>query len=438
MASIQERSPGHFRITVSCGSHYDGRKRMESTTYIADSSLTPKQQRNAAKAYAQEFEAKIRNSTTLDGRHQTLEAFSQKWLHDYAEIHLQPKTVEKYREELKGKILPKLGQKRLSELSPSILNSFLVSLTKNGARADGKSGGYSKSSIVKTKNVLSSVLRTAVEWELLEKNPCEKVRPPAVEQMSHTIKFFTPEQTIRFLQFVENPYTVHIREQDRIDDTGKPYHVNAYEMQRRFPLQTILMFELAVYTGLRKGELLALKFSDIDCENCIVHITKSVTTLDGQQICKAPKTKSSVRSVSIPHSLVDRVLELQEERKKVQNFWGADWHGENWVFITENGRMMNYGTPYHALQDAIQHYNDTHDKDDQLPTIPFHGLRHTSATLLISAKQDIATVSKRLGHAHTSVTLDIYTHALEENDYSAADALENILQQNAKSPVEKA
>ena len=97
---------------------------------------------------------------------------------------------------------------------------------------------------------------------------------------------------------------------------------------------------------------------------------------------------------------------------------------------------MVYG--YHALQDAIRHYNESHNEKEQLPAIPFHGLRHTSATLLVSAKQDIATISKRLGHAHTSVTLDIYTHALEENDYSAADALENILQQNAKSPVEKA
>lgn len=386
MASIKERSPGHFRIAVSCGSHYDGRKRVETTTYIADSSLTQKQQLAAARKYAQEFEAKIRSSTTLDGRHQVLQTFAQKWLREYAEIHLQPKTVEKYKEELNGKILPKLGKKRLSELSPSILNSFLVSLTKDGARADGKQGGYSRSSIVKTKNVLSSVLRTAVEWELLEKNPCEKVRTPAVEQMSDTIQFFTPEQTIRFLQFIENPYMIQTREHDRIDDTGKPYHVNAYETQKHFPLQTILMFELAIYTGLRKGELLALKFSDIDCDNCMVHITKSVTTLGGKQICKVPKTKSSVRSVSIPQSLANRVLELQEERKKVQDFWGADWQGENWVFIAEDGRMMNYHTPYHALQDAIQCYNKTHDKDDQLPVIPFHGLRHTSATLLISAK----------------------------------------------------
>ncbi|MBO4914780.1 MAG: tyrosine-type recombinase/integrase [Oscillospiraceae bacterium] len=89
--------------------------------------------------------------------------------------------------------------------------------------------------------------------------------------------------------------------------------------------------------------------------------------------------------------------------------------------------MMNYSTPYEALQDAIARYNEGKPEGERLPVIPFHGLRHTSATLLISAHQDIATVSKRLGHAHASVTLDIYTHALEKNDRGAVDALENLL-----------
>ena len=84
-------------------------------------------------------------------------------------------------------------------------------------------------------------------------------------------------------------------------------------------------------------------------------------------------------------------------------------------------------TARHTLKDAISRYNDGQDITDQLPDIPFHGLRHTSATLLISTKPDVATVSKRLGHAHTSVTLDIYTHALEENERSASDALEALL-----------
>lgn len=85
-------------------------------------------------------------------------------------------------------------------------------------------------------------------------------------------------------------------------------------------------------------------------------------------------------------------------------------------------------TPYQALQDAIHRYNQGKAESEQLPLIPFHGLRHTSATLLISSNQDIATVSRRLGHAHTSVTLDIYTHALPKSDRNASEALEGILE----------
>lgn len=89
--------------------------------------------------------------------------------------------------------------------------------------------------------------------------------------------------------------------------------------------------------------------------------------------------------------------------------------------------MMNYSTPYAALQDAIDRYNQGRQECEQLPKIPFHGIRHTSATLLIASHQDIRTVSSRMGHAQASTTMNIYAHQLKENDISAANALENIL-----------
>ena len=88
---------------------------------------------------------------------------------------------------------------------------------------------------------------------------------------------------------------------------------------------------------------------------------------------------------------------------------------------------MSYSTPYQALQDIIARYNKDKPPELQLPRIPFHGLRHTSATLLIANHQDVKTVSKRLGHAQTSTTMNIYAHALQENDRKASDALEDIL-----------
>ena len=93
--------------------------------------------------------------------------------------------------------------------------------------------------------------------------------------------------------------------------------------------------------------------------------------------------------------------------------------------------MMNYSTPYHALQNTIKWYNQSHPENEALPLIPFHGLRHTSATLLIAGKQDVKTVSSRLGHAQTSTTMNIYAHALQEGDQRAADTLETILKKHS-------
>lgn len=86
-----------------------------------------------------------------------------------------------------------------------------------------------------------------------------------------------------------------------------------------------------------------------------------------------------------------------------------------------------YSTPYATFQDAIDRYNAGKEPADQLPHIPFHGLRHTSATLLIAAHQDVRTVSNRLGHAQASTTMNIYAHALKENDRTASNTLENML-----------
>lgn len=92
--------------------------------------------------------------------------------------------------------------------------------------------------------------------------------------------------------------------------------------------------------------------------------------------------------------------------------------------------MMNYSTPYQALQDTITRYNSGKPADHQLPHIPFHGLRHTSATLLIASQQDVKTVSKRLGHAQTSTTMNIYAHALQESNRKATDTLEALLEKH--------
>lgn len=207
--------------------------------------------------------------------------------------------------------MPKLGHYKLTELKPAVLNSYFSSLTRDGTRKDGKPGGYSKGTIAKAKNTMSSVLSTAVEWELIEKNPLERVHFEAAPT-AETLKFWTPEQCTAFLEFIEQLYQVTTKGHSRTDDTGIPYEVGDYT-----------------------------------------------------------RTKELYRSS----------------------------------------------------------YNESHK--EPLPVIPLHGLRHTSATLLIANNQDIRSVSARLGHAETSTTLNIYTHFLESTDKKAADILENVLVKHA-------
>ena len=428
MASIEERN-GSYRIVVSCGRDIYGKKKRETATFTPDPALTPKKQQKAVEEFARQFEAQVQNGMAMDGRKITLKEFTDRWLEEYAPQKLQAGTVEKYRDEL-DKILPVMGHRKLAELKPHNLNAYFVSLTKDGARKDGKSGGYSKGSITKTRNVLSSVLRTAAEWEIIDRNPLDKVRLQT-EASAEKLKFFTPEQAATFLDYIEKPYTVRTKGHQRTDDTGMEYTVGDYESTREIPEQIQVLFNLAIYAGLRKGELLALEWSDIDFDHDTVTVSKAVSVVAGEQITKEPKTKTSRRTVSIPHFLTQRIKALRHERLKYRLSLGDYWRGGEWLFIQENGKQMSYSTPYSAFQDTIARYNADKREGQKLPAIPFHGLRHTSATLLIASKQDVRTVSSRLGHAQASTTMNIYAHALQDTDRKAVNALESMLVKRA-------
>ena len=429
MASIKERN-GSYQITVSCGRDIYGKKLIETTTYTPDPALTPKKKQKAVEEFARQFEADIKNGIAMDGRKVSLKDFTDRWITEYAAQKLQPGTVEKYSAELNDKVLPVLGHLKLTELRPATLNAFFVSMTKDGSRRDGKPGGYSRATIKKTQDVLSSVLRTAVDWELIEKNPMDKVRTVG-ECAADKLEYFTPEQTSAFLDYIEKPYKVKTKGHKRTDDTGNDYTVGDYERTKEMPEQLRVLFNLAIYGGLRKGELLALEWDDVDFENDTVTISKAVSVVAGLQITKEPKTKTSRRTVSIPHFLTQRIKALRHERLKYRLSVGDYWQGADWIFIQENGKQMSYSTPYSAFQDTIARYNTGKKAAQQLPAIPFHGLRHTSATLLIASKQDVRTVSSRLGHAQASTTMNIYAHALQETDRKAVNALENMLVKHA-------
>ena len=373
MATIRERN-GTYQISVYAGFDLNGHRKRETTTFTPPKDLSPKKKEKAVQAFAIDFENRVKNGLVLAGE-PPLREFVDRWREEYASQNLEPGTLEKYNAEIDDKILPMLGNMILTEIKPHNVNAFYVSMTKDGVRRDGKPGGYSKGTIAKTANVLSSILKTAVDWEVLNRNPCDKVRTHG-EDVADKLKFFTPAQVGCFLDFIEKPYEIYTRGHRRVDDTGIQYQVGDYTLTRTMPEQLRVLFNLAVFSGLRKGEMLALQWSDINFENSTVSVTKAATVVDGKQVCKAPKTKNSRREVSIPRFLTDRVHNLMVEQTKTKESLGAYWKGNNWLFTQSDGSMMSYSTPYATFQDAIDRYNANKEPSDQLPHIPFHGLRH--------------------------------------------------------------
>lgn len=425
MATIKKRGKSYF-ITVSNGYDIAGRQIRKTATYTPDTSLTPKQQEKALQAFVFDFEQKVKNGAALDGHKITLQQFYYKWLNEYAKISLEPTTTEWYSRLFENNILPSLGHIKLSDLKPLNIQAFYNSLTKGGAKADGTA--YSSASVKRFHSALSSVLNKAVEWELIPSNPSKKTSLPKQKAVSDSVRYFTPQQAIIFLNALNGEYESEYQAHTRMSPNGNKYTVQAYKEVRGIPTQFKVLFNIALYGGLRRGELLALTWDDIDFDNNTITINKSAAVVNNRTVIKSTKNKSSERVITLPKSVIQLLNHWKIEQAQLRLSLGDKWEGDNYIFIQWNGRLMNPSTPYHTFKDIIEKYNKTvTDEALKLPNIRFHDLRHTSATLLISAHTDIKTVSARLGHAQTSTTMNIYAHSFKKLDEVASDTLEDIL-----------
>lgn len=403
MASIRKRG-NTYQITVSNGRTPEGKQIIETTTYIPDPAKTPKQNERALQVFALEFENRVKNGTYLDGEKITFQEFSKRWMKEYAPAHLKATSIEFYQHLLDKHILPSIGNIKLAKLQPAAINKLYNSMREH--RTDGKAGGYSPATIKRVHATISTILTTAVYWNIITDNPCSRLRPPKLPNVQNQ-DFFTQEQTASFL-----------------------VEIDAELAAGQINLQQYIFLQLCLFCGMRRGEVVALLWSDIDFEHSTISITKSTTIVQGKAHTEEPKNKTSIRTISAPDHIMDLLRRYRIEYNTYRLSIGSQWveypEGE-FIFIQWNGSQMYPSTPYNVFKKVIKRYNNTHT--EQLPEITLHGLRHTSATLLISENVDIRTVSNRLGHAQTSTTMNIYSHALKKKDEMAADTLEKLLHQ---------
>ncbi len=184
----------------------------------------------------------------------------------------------------------------------------------------------------------------------------------------------------------------------------------------KFKTATLLL----IYTGMRRGELCGLEWKDIDLTNKTLHIVRTSQYIGNNTIItKEPKTRSSVREFTLSDSICSLLLEYREWQDSERIRLGDRWVECDRLFTKYNGKPIN--------PDSISGWFAGFIIRNELPKVTLHSLRHTNATLMIAEGIDICTVSRRLGHANTSTTLNVYAHALRSKDTVAAEKLDEVL-----------
>lgn len=264
-----------------------------------------------------------------------------------------------------------------------------------------KQGGkLNRNTIRRYHAMLSSIFKKAVQWGLLNENPCTRAEKPKAEEVD--VQMMSEEDLPRFL--------------DALSDAPPQYSV---------------ITQLALLTGARRGEICGLRWSDIDFEKRTMTFNRTVQFIPGTGIViNSPKTKKSRRCIRIGSDCVELLQEYRQYQIAKRFKAGPKWVRKVTI---ENGKVVDNdlvftrrnGEPIDS--DEISTWFPHFLAEHNLPPIHFHSLRHTNASILIAAHVPITTVSGRLGHAQTSTTLNIYASAIQSADAVAADALEGVI-----------
>ncbi|MBP3868390.1 MAG: site-specific integrase [Solobacterium sp.] len=399
---------------------YDGNgKRIVKNETFHPTAKSENAQRKQAESYAAELERKVKQGELYNIAELTLNEYFNQWKTDIAPLTLTQSKQESYQYTMKKYFIPAIGFMNISTINPMHLQAIVSEMIKQGLKPKSIKTYFS---------VISSIMGSAVKKRIIKENPCARLTFPKNEKkVVETVHAFTIQQSQIFLKALEDNYTVVWSERKRKNAEGEMYDVSGYEQTISISPMWKAYFNLALYSGVRRGEACALRWSDIDFETMTVSITKaSAITSDGQ-VLKDTKTVSSRRELLLPLPVFVKLREWKTAQEKHAAEIGSEWKETGFVFTQADGRQINLYTPSHKLHEIIELHNRTASENEKLPNIRLHDLRHCTASLLIASGADIATISRMLGHSRISTTLDIYTHSLRKNDETISNKLAELL-----------
>lgn len=395
MATIRKRGDS-YQIRVSNGYTVDGKQVAYSTTWKPKPGMTQRQIEKELQRQAVLFEESVNGE--YHGGHIKFAAFADQYFEEYAASKLKAKTIERYMG-FKDRVYKEIGHLELSSITTRQMQKFVNTLKvtpciikkpKGETKQPKKPEKYLSAKTIKNYlSFVSSVFNYAIYQGVIDHNPCRNVTLPKIEQIDREI--YTLEEAQQFLEYLEHE-----------------------------PTQWQAFFNLAIFGGLRRGELLGLEWKDIDFIHHMISINRSSEQTKELGIyTDTLKTKSSKRVLKMPETVMLVLKHYKAEQSEVRLKVGDLWENHDRLFTQWNGKPMSPNTPYLWMQRFCQRSG--------MRFVNIHSFRHLNATLLIQNGIDAKTVSASLGHSMVSTTLNIYAHIFAESQAMASEAIATTL-----------
>lgn len=368
--SVVERN-GRYSIVLYLGRGADGKKRQRWFSGY-------KSIREAEKALPR-LMVKLQDGELIENNVHIVSGFFTEWLDKrIIKDNLAATTVDGYKNIINNHIIPTIGTYRLQELKTYDIQNYI----------DKKSLELSARTLDNHKRLLTSAFLYALDMGLIENNIISKVRFP--RKIKSEIKPYTVDEAKELLEVVQT--------------------------NKLLKMPVIL----ALLLGLRRGECLGLRWSDVDFKNNKINIEQNLERVKGEFIFKDTKTQNSKRSLTAPSGLIELLIEHKKWQKEMILRSGGEWINEHNLVCTK----IKSGLPLSPNQ--ISSSFKVFLNDNKLRHIRFHDLRHTNATLMMLSKVSTRVAMQRLGHSDITITLGLYSHVLEEMDIGVADTFDGI------------
>lgn len=378
--SVAKRKDGRWQASILVG--YSPETGRPQRKYFYGTSQ--KEVQDKLRGVAQDLQA----GTYRKPSNLTLAKWFEKWLEVYAKHTLRASTWQNYTYQINAHIVPHLGQIKLKDLTALHIQEFLNSKLAEG-RTDGKPGGLAGCSVKVIHSIIHSSLEQAKEAGLIANNPACAARSPAKKTASKEVAFLDAEEVSIFLAAAK-----------------ESKHFSAYF--------------LALNTGLRRGELLGLRWQDVDLDAGQLVVSQSLARVPARGLVfQPPKTSLSRRIVALPPVVVERLREHRREQAINRLRVGSAYNSAfDLVFCNELGEAIcptAFSMYFKRLAGSVG------------LDVTLHGLRHTFATLALQQGADAKTISQTLGHHSTAFTLDIYGKVTDTMRREAADRVGDLV-----------